>query len=122
MEMIFIDTNIIIYLSKKTIKYDDIFKHNEKYAISIVSYMEILGYNFQNKQEEIFIKKLLSYFKIVYIDIDIANEVIKLRKKYKIKLPDAIIVATSSLNNARLITNDIQLSKIKELNMELIHI
>jgi predicted nucleic acid-binding protein len=122
MEMIFFDTNIIIYLSKKLLNTDDIIKHNEKYAISIVSYMEILGYNFQNKQEEIFIEKMLSYFKIVYIDIDIANEVIKLRKKYKIKLPDAIIVATSSLNNARLITNDIQLSKIKELNMELIHI
>jgi len=82
--------------------------------------MEILGYNFQNKQEENFIKNFLLYFEAVYIDKDITNKVIKIRKKYKIKLPDAIIVATCISHNAMLLTNDIRLKNITELNLKLL--
>jgi len=79
--------------------------------------MEVLGYNFGSKDEERFIKDMLDCFEILYIDDEIAHKVIELRKKYKIKLPDAIICATAIVNDAILITNDTDLGIIKELKI-----
>lgn len=116
--MILLDSNTIIYLSKKIIKIDDIFNDNDDYRISVITYMEILGYTFSCKEEELFIKKLLSFLNILYIDKNISEKVIELRKKYKIKLPDAIICATAINKNAILITNDIKLQNIEELKIK----
>jgi len=118
--MIFLDTNIIIYLSKELISLEDIFEDNEKYAISVITYMEVLGYKFQLNEEEQFVRELLSYFDIIYLDKNITDKVIEIRQKNRIKLPDAIICATCMLNDAQLFTNDIRLQNIKELKIKLI--
>ena len=120
--MTLLDSNTIIYLSKKLISVDDVFEDGEEYAISVITYMEVLGYAFKSKEEENFIKELLSYLKIVYIDENIAKKVIKIKQINKIKLPDAIIAATSIVNNATLITNDIRLKAITDLKIVIIGI
>ena len=51
---------------------------------------------------------------------EIKNTTILLRRKYNIKLPDAIIAATSIENDLALITADAGFKKISELNLELI--
>jgi predicted nucleic acid-binding protein len=79
--------------------------------------MEILSYNFTSKKEEQFIIKLLSLFTIVEIDKNIAKNVIILKKNRKIKLPDAIIVATALTFDFILLSNDKQLSTIKGLKV-----
>ena len=59
----------------------------------------------------------MSYAAIYHIDDEIIEKTIELRKKHKIKLPDAIIAATAIVNNFTLIShnfNDFQ--KITELN------
>ena len=118
--MILLDTNIIIYLSKRELSVHDVFFKEDEYAISIITYMEVLGFEFQNVDEERFIKKFLSFFSILSIDQTIADQMIKLRKKYKIKLPDAIICATAIVNDAILITNDLRLDMVKEV--DIVHI
>jgi len=118
--MTLLDSNTIIYLSKRLISIDDVFNNDDKYAISVITYMEILGYEFNSKNEEKFIKELLSYLEILYIDEQIANKVIQLKRKNKIKLPDAIICATAILNKAILVTNDIRLQSINNLNLKII--
>jgi len=70
--------------------------------------MEILGYNFSNSEEEVFIKDLLSVFKIIYIDQKIADIVVKIRKKKRIKLPDAIISATAISEGLYLVTRNVE--------------
>ena len=114
-----LDSNTIIYLSKKLISVNDVFEDDEEYAISVITYMEVLGYAFKSTEEENFIKELLSYLKIVYIDENIAKKVITIKQINKIKLPDAIIVATSMVNNATLITNDIKLKAIADLKIKI---
>jgi len=116
--MTILDSNAIIYLSKGMINVDSIFKDDEDYAISVISYMEVLGFDFQSQKEEDFIRSLLSLFKIIYIDERIVNTVISLRKTYKIKLPDAIICASCISNNAILISNDEQLNNISEVTVK----
>lgn len=120
--MTLLDSNTIIYLSKRLITIDDVFEDHEEYAISVITYMEVFGYDFESKKEKDFIKELLSYMQIFYIDEDIAKKVIQIKIKNKIKLPDAIICATAMLNKATLVTNDIRLQNIKNLKSKIIGI
>ena len=118
--MILLDSNTVVYLSKEIISIDDVFDDNEEYGISVITYMEVLGYHFESTKEKEFIEELLSYLSIIYIDETIAKRVIQLKKEKKIKLPDAIICATAIVNNGLLITNDIRLKNIKNLKIKIV--
>jgi len=104
-----LDSNAIIYLSKDLVNIDDLLEENEEYAISVITYMEVLGYAFKSKKEEKLIVDFLSLLQIKYLNSDIVQRVIVLRKKQKIKLPDAIICATAMSEGAYLLTNDFRL-------------
>jgi len=122
-EMILLDSNIIIYLSKELIKIDEVFyNNNEIYAVSIIGYMEVMGFSFVSMEEKEFIENLFSCLSIIYIDEKIAKKTIELRCQYKIKLPDAIICATTILNNGILCSNDIKLKTIEKLNLKIMGI
>jgi predicted nucleic acid-binding protein len=115
-----LDSNAIIYLSKGIIKIDDIAA--EELSISVITYMEVLGYNFKSNEELQFVQNLFSLLEIIYIDSLIVEEVISLRKKHNIKLPDAIIAASAITKNIPLVTNDIDLRKIENLKLNLLSI
>lgn len=51
---------------------------------------------------------------------EIKENTIEIRKKYKIKLPDAIVAASAIVNNLPLITADKGFNQIEELNLKLI--
>lgn len=118
--MVFLDSNTIIYLSKGFVEVDEIFTDGEECGISIITYMEVLGYEFETSKEKAIIEELLSYMNIVYIDEAIAKKVIQIKQKNKIKLPDAIICATTMIHNGTLITNDVRLQNIKNLKVKII--
>jgi len=115
--MVLIDSNIIIYLSRGDISAELLLFKEDIFAISVISYMEVLGYNFKSEDEENFVKDLMNCFEIIYIDYEISQKVIDLRKKYTIKLPDAIICASAIVNDAILVTNDTDMNIIKELKL-----
>ena len=100
-----LDSNVFIYASKG-MDLDFLNRYNEFY-VSIITYMEVLGFNFSNNREEKVIKDLLTEFDIIFINIDIAKVVISIRKKKKIKLPDAIIYATAAEKGCDLLTYNI---------------
>lgn len=61
---------------------------------------------------------MLDTGELIYIDTDIAQQTIKLRQKYRIKTPDAIIAATAIVNNSELWTaNTSDFSNIKDLKL-----
>ena len=79
---------------------------NDNIAISIITKIEVLGFNGDENET----KKLTDFIglaRIFYIDDDIADKTIELRKSYKIKTPDAIIAATALVNNLMLCTRNI---------------
>ncbi len=112
-EMTILDSNAIIYLSKGLVNIDDIICDDEEYAVSVITYMEVLGYTFESEKEEKFIIDLFALLQIKYLNSDIIQRVIALRKKRKIKLPDAIICATAISEGAYLLTNDSKLKAVK---------
>ena len=118
---VILDSNIIIYLSKGIIDIADLMRSEEvKIWISIISYMEVLSFNFLSSEEEKFVRDLLQEFFIIEINREIAEKTIQIRRKYKIRLPDAIICASASVTNAILITADTQLGKVREANVKVI--
>lgn len=101
-----LDSNIIIYLSKREVPLSFLDQFDEHY-ISVITYMEVLGYQFRDPKEEEFIREMIEVFRILFIDQKIADMVIDIRRKRRIKLPDAIIAATAKALNLCLVTRNI---------------
>jgi predicted nucleic acid-binding protein len=101
-----LDTNIIIYMVKNELDLSLFTKENDTLYISSVSYMECLGYNFSNAMEEQIITELCNGFKHILIENKIIKQTIEIRKKHKIKLPDAIIAATAIINKLPLVSHN----------------
>ena len=101
-----IDSNVVIYLSS-----DKIPEPGKKLVakiidsqpeISIITKIELLGFRIIPKYITLFIDTAA----IINIDDEIVNRTIQIRKKHKIKLPDAIIAATAIVNNQILVTRN----------------
>ena len=117
-----IDTNIIIYLTQGRLKISDFAKNNSNLYISSITYIETLGYPFSNQDEERTITDFCDTFERVFLTSNIEKQTIQIRKKYKIKLPDAIIAATAIIYNLTLVTlNSSDFDKISELNILVPH-
>jgi predicted nucleic acid-binding protein len=99
-----IDTNIVIYLSQGKLKASDFAKKGSSLYLSSVTYIEALGYSFPNQEEEKVVTKLCEVFERLFLTEEVEKQTISLRKKYKIKLPDAIIAATAIVYNLTLVT------------------
>ena len=101
-----LDTNILIYLSKKELSLASFAKPDDELYISIITYLEALGYPFTSKTEENLITSLCKNLVVINLDGSIVEEVIQIRRNKKIKLPDAIIAATASTNQFDLVTRN----------------
>ena len=101
-----LDTNILIYLSKQELKLEDFASEDDELYISVITLMEAKGYQFSSKKEEILIDTLCENLITADLTNHIIETVIRLRKINRIKLPDAIILATAIENNLKLITRN----------------
>jgi toxin FitB len=79
---------------------------NNQIAISDVTKMEILGFNFTNPNEEQSFINFVNAIEVIPISQDIVNQTITFRKMKKIKLPDAIIGSTAFVNKYDMITRN----------------
>ena len=82
--------------------------------------MELLSFSGITESEENNIKSLLLDCNEINISDEIKEKTIEIRKKYKTKLPDAIVAASAIVNNLPLITADKGFNQIEELDLNLI--
>ena len=75
---------------------------NENFIISFITYIEVLGYKDVSQATQGF----MELADVIEINKTIINACIELRKRKKIKLPDAIIAATALVNNLTLISRN----------------
>jgi len=107
-----IDTNVAIYyfgltLSTESEKFiDQILCAG--YYISVINRIELLGFKRISENEADAFNSFISNSIILDLEEEVIIETIKLRKKYNIKLPDAIIAATCIVNDCSLITNNLK--------------
>jgi predicted nucleic acid-binding protein len=100
-----IDTNILIdYLSGSEKAKHELDAFDELY-ISLVTWMEILvGAN--EGEEESTIRDFLRRFRVHPVDEGVAERAVEIRRKEKIRLPDAIIWATAQHLGILLVTRN----------------
>ena len=114
------DTNVLVYIHEGNEIVKSLLDYN--FGISFISEIELLGFKAISKNEESKLKQLVS--DCFYIDWNskLKDKTIELRKKYNIKLPDAIIASTSITYGIPLVTADKGFSKFEELDLILLEI
>ena len=123
---ILVDTNIAIgYIGGRLDvlimdKLDNIF--NNQYHLSVINKIELLGYPDLDKNEEEKFQMFIGHSIMHQIDNKIIEKTIAIRKKHKIKLPDALIAATCLENGLYILTLNIKdfvnIEGVKVLNPE----
>jgi len=102
-----LDTNILIYLSKREIELESFSSSDTKLYISVITYMEVLGFPFINPTEKSIMEQLCNHIDMINLNQDIIDKVIEIKQRKKIKLPDAIILSTAINMNLDLVTVNI---------------
>lgn len=117
-----IDSNVIIdYLSaklpEKSMRFmDDII--NDTPIISVITKIEVLGYN-NPPETETLLKDFIESCVIIPLSEAVIDSTIEIRKYNKIKTPDAIIIASAKSSNLSLITRNI--TDFKSLNIDVVN-
>lgn len=112
------DTNILLYIITGN---DAVFEFiNDEFFISEVSEIELLGNKGILETQLKYRKQIIDRCTIVSLSENIKRLTIQLKQNYNIKIPDAIIAATSIYLNLPLLTADKDFKKIKELDLLLI--
>ncbi len=122
--MVLCDTDVIIEFFKGNVSAKNILENDispENIALSSISVME-LYFGAKSKKELILIKKFLSNFEISRLNEEITDLSLSLieiySKSHGLKIPDALIVATSIYNKIPLFTyNKKDFNFIKELKL-----
>ena len=103
-----LDSNLLIFLSKGMIDRTKLYSNYDEFCVSIITYMEVYSFEFPNKNEKESLDRTFASLEIIDINQEIADQAIIYRKNKpkKIKLPDAIILASAKYANAELLTDD----------------
>ena len=83
--------------------------------MSVISELELLSHPGLEHDSEDKIRSFLLELTVLQLNPEICRATIELRKRYRLKLPDAIIAATAKTLEADLVTNDQSLLKLSEL-------
>ena len=115
------DTNIVRKyldeeLSVRSLELIDSILDNSESNISVITRIELLGFSPDREELLRFIVQFIGYSFEYNLSEDIIQKTIEIRKSIKIKLPDAIIAATSLCNDLILLSdNDSDFGKIPNL-------
>jgi len=102
---VILDTNIVLYLLNGDQVLSELLNQKKLY-LSFISQLELLGFRGITAKQQTEINKFIQECIVIDINEEIKKEVILLRKKTKLKLPDCIVLATARFLSLPLITSD----------------
>jgi predicted nucleic acid-binding protein len=108
------DTSVLIHFLNGNEKINN-FISDKNIFISVISEIEILSLPGMTIEQEKLVRDFLEELVGIEMQKEIRLKAVEIRRKYKIKLPDAVIAATSILYSLPLFTSDKGFEKIKEL-------
>ena len=109
-----IDTNIALYLLNGDTTIAELLNGRDVH-VSFITELELLGFQDIKEEDRSIIEELLNNCIIVDLNQAIKRITVDLKQKYKLKLPDAIIAATSIYMNLPLISADKDFDRISDL-------
>lgn len=116
----FLDTNAIAALLQGNLSLVELLKTADWIGISVISEIEFLANPDLNENDKVLFENFISRIDVIdlkHIDTVYLESILDVRKKSKIKLPDAIIAATTLINKAKLITSDAGFRKVAKLKI-----
>ncbi|MFC0517237.1 type II toxin-antitoxin system VapC family toxin [Mucilaginibacter angelicae] len=113
---ILVDTNILLYLLDGNDTIAEIL-NGKNIFISFITELELLGFKDLTEKEEKEILNLLDDCSIIPMNNHLKDKCIEIKRKYNLKLPDAIIAATAISFNLPFITSDKQFKTVNNLKL-----
>ena len=106
MKAIFDSDVLIDFLQGLVQARDEIKKYSEP-CYSVISWMEVMS-GAETSDETTSARRFLSAMKMVNVTGAIAEKAVEIRKANRVKLPDAIILATADIEGCILVTRNIK--------------
>jgi predicted nucleic acid-binding protein len=98
------DTNIVIdHLRGVPQARDEIRRHQDK-AMSVITWMEVMVGATPTLLHAT--QSFLEGFRVIDLDKEVAERAVSLRRRHRIKLPDAIVWASAQVHSMLLVTRD----------------
>ena len=116
-----LDTNAVIGLLSGNAALLQLLKGAKWIGISVIVELEFLSFpQLSDSDAELFaqFKSRVETISLDSTNEDLLKNIVRIRKKSKIKLPDAIIAATAMNENAALVSNDVSFNRIDHLNLK----
>ncbi|GAA4927359.1 PIN domain-containing protein [Mucilaginibacter defluvii] len=88
---IFIDTNICIYLLNGDATLSELLQ-DQSISISVITEMELYAYHQNDDSAKAILDDFIRSVYVVNIDEEVKANTIAIRKKYRLKLPDSILL------------------------------
>ena len=111
-----LDTNAIIQLFDGNSEIEEILNRADFVAMSVISEFEYLSYDDLSEKDIAEYKTFRTYTNVLNVPSDdqvFSQLVIKVRREYGMKLPDAIIAATARANGLTVLTADEHFKRLK---------
>ena len=113
-----IDSNVIIYAAQP--HHIDLrqFIDEITLSVSVVSYIEVLGYHKLEEDERQYLEQFFQKTEILPLSDTVMHRAVSLRQQRRMSLGDAIIAATAIVHDRILVTHNVQdFLYISELNV-----
>lgn len=114
-----LDTNALIYLQSGKLAHA---LPAGSYAYSVISEIELLSWPQLQPEHELVWRGLLAPLHRVDLDASVRETAIRLRRRRRLKLPDAVVAASALILDATLLTNDQQLLAIPEVSSQAVEL
>lgn len=108
-----LDTNIVLYLLQGSDELEHLLQGTNIF-VSVITKVELLSHPALDGPGEQVIHDLLAQTTVLEFSPAIQDRTVDLRKRYKLKLPDAMIAATAHFLNVQLITADKRFTKLAD--------
>lgn len=116
-----LDTNAVVALLNGHAGLTKLLAQANWVGISVISELEFLSFpNLSANDEAVFqqFKSRIEVLDLSATDVVLTKEIISIRRAHTVKLPDAIIAASTIQRNATLISNDAGFAKIGSLMLQ----
>jgi predicted nucleic acid-binding protein len=109
-----LDTNVVLYHLAGRMSGD---LPSGSMCVSIITEIEALSYPGLSTAEELRIRQFFEELNVIPITSLVRDRTIEVRRRNRLRIPDAIIVATALTLEAELLTNDTDLPAIGGLKV-----
>jgi predicted nucleic acid-binding protein len=111
-----LDTNIVLYLLNGDVTLIPLLEDKNLF-VSFITQLELLVYKDLSQKDLDNIQMFLAECTIIDITPPIKDTTVDLRRKYNLKLPDSIIIATGIWLNIPVISSDLDFTKVEEADI-----